>query len=106
MTASILKYCAATIPVDKLLPKSFDLLVDLHRRLGFRLNLDDLARETLGNQKTGNGLVIVQWWREGRKEEVCKYCENDVQLLVDLMEFARKKKYVIVKSRQLQVAWP
>jgi DEAD/DEAH box helicase domain-containing protein len=92
--------------VDKLLPKSFDLLADLQRKLGFRIKLDDLARETLGNKKTGNGLEIVQWWREGRKEEVCMYCENDVQLLVDLMEFARKNKYVVVKSRQVPVEWP
>ena len=93
-------------PVKHLAAKSFDLLVDLHRRLGHRIKLDDLARETLGNQKTGNGLDIVQWWREGRKEEVCKYCENDVQLLVDLVIFARKNKYVVVKSRQLAVDWP
>jgi DEAD/DEAH box helicase domain-containing protein len=93
-------------PVEHLLSKSFDLLADLHRRLGFRVKLDDLAKETLGNQKTANGLEIVQWWREGRKEEVCSYCENDVKLLVDLMEFARKNKYVIVKSRKLPVDWP
>jgi DEAD/DEAH box helicase domain-containing protein len=93
-------------PVDNLRCKSFDLLADLQRRLGFRIKLDDLARETLGYQKTGNGLEIVQWWREGRKEEVCTYCENDVKLLVDLVEFARKKKYVVVKSRQLTVDWP
>ena len=93
-------------PVKHLAGKSFDLLVDLHRRLGHRIKLDDLARETLGNQKTANGLDIVQWWRDGRKEEVCKYCENDVQLLVDLVIFARKNKYVVVKSRQLAVDWP
>jgi DEAD/DEAH box helicase domain-containing protein len=93
-------------PVEKLTGKSFDLLVDLQRRLGFRIKLDDLARETLGNQKTGNGVEIVQWWRDGRKEDVCKYCENDVQLLVDLMEFARRNKYVVVKSRKVPVDWP
>ena len=92
-------------PVSKLVPKSFDLLVDLHRKLGHRIKLDDLARETLGQQKTGDGLEVVQWWREGRKEKVCKYCENDVQLLVDLVEFARRKKYVVVNKRQLQVDW-
>jgi DEAD/DEAH box helicase domain-containing protein len=92
-------------PVGNLVPKSFDLLADLHRKLGFRIKLDDLARETLGHQKSGNGLEIVQWWREGRKEEVCKYCENDVQLLVDLVEFARRKKYVVVNKRQLPVDW-
>jgi len=93
-------------PIDKLTGKSFDLLADLQSRLGFRIKLDDLARETLGNQKTGNGLEIVQWWRDGRKEEVCKYCENDVQLLVDLLEFARQNRYVVVKSKRLPVDWP
>ena len=73
-------------PVHNLQCKSFDLLADLQRRLGFRIKLDDLAGETLGYKKTGNGLEIVQWWREGRKEDVCSYCENDVKLLVDLME--------------------
>ncbi len=93
-------------PVKHLLGKSFDLLVDLHRRLGHRIKLDDLARETLGNKKTGDGVEVVQWWRAGRKEEVCKYCENDVKLLVDLMEFARRNKYVVVNSRHLRVDWP
>lgn len=68
-------------PVKPLLGKSFDLLVDLHRRLGHRIKLNDLGRETLGNRKAGNGLEIVQWWRDGRKQEVCKHCENDVKLL-------------------------
>ncbi len=97
---------SAYLPVKHLLARSFDLLVDLHRRLGHRVKLDDLARETLGNQKTGVGVEIVQWWRDGHKDEVCKYCENDVQLLVDLMEFARKNRYVVVKSCQLPVDWP
>jgi DEAD/DEAH box helicase domain-containing protein len=91
--------------VGNLVPRSFDLLADLYRKHGFRIKLDELARETLGHQKIGNGLEIVQWWRDGRKEEVCKYCENDVQLLVDLVEFARKKKYVVVNKRLLAVEW-
>jgi DEAD/DEAH box helicase domain-containing protein len=92
-------------PVDSLYKKSFDLLVDIRRKLGFRVKLDDLAADTLGLRNTGNGLEIVQWWRDGRREEVCKYCENDVKLLVDLVEFARKKKYVIVNSKQVAVDW-
>jgi len=91
--------------VVNLVPKSFDLLADIQRRIGFRIKLDELARETLGHQKIDDGLEIVQWWREGRKEEVCKYCENNVQLLLDLVEFGRSKKYVIVNKRQLPVDW-
>jgi DEAD/DEAH box helicase domain-containing protein len=92
-------------PVDALYEKSFDLLVEIRRKLGFRIKLDDLAADTLGYRKTGNGLEIVQWWRDGRREEVCKYCENDVKLLVDLVDFARKKKYVVVNSKQVPVDW-
>jgi hypothetical protein len=29
-----------------------------------------------------------------------------VKLLVDLVEFARKNKYVVIKSRKLPVDWP
>jgi DEAD/DEAH box helicase domain-containing protein len=93
-------------PVRHLRGRSFDLLADLRRRLGHRISLNDLARETLGNQKTGDGVEIVQWWRDGRKEEVCKYCENDVRLLADLMEFGRKNKYVVVDACHLPVDWP
>jgi DEAD/DEAH box helicase domain-containing protein len=91
--------------VGNVVPKSFDLLADLHRKLGFRIKFDDLASETLGNKKTGHGLEIAQWWRDGRKQEVCKNCENGVQSLVDLVEFARKKKYVVVNKRLLSVDW-
>jgi DEAD/DEAH box helicase domain-containing protein len=91
--------------VGNLVPKSFDLLADLQRKLGIRIKLDDLAHETLGRQKTGHGLEIVQWWRDGRKEDVCKSCETDMQSLVDLVEFARKKKYVVVNQRLLPVDW-
>jgi len=91
--------------VESLYSRSFDLLTDLKRRLGFRIKLDDLARETLRQAKTGNGLEVVEWWRAGRREDVCKYCENDVQLLVDLLEFGRKNKYIVVNSKRVPVDW-
>jgi len=91
--------------VDGLYDKSLDLLAYLHTKLGFRVKLDDLAQETLGRMKTGDGLEVVRWWREGRREKACKYCESDVQLLVDLVKFAREKRYVVVNSRRLPVDW-
>ena len=67
-------------------------LADLQRKLGFRIKLDDLARETLGHQKTGK-----RAWKSssggGRaaRKMFARTGENDVKLLVDLMEFAREK---------------
>ena len=62
-------------PVNHLLGKSFDLLVDLHRRLGHRIKLDDLARETLGNQENGKRLgnrPVVARGPQGRSLQVLR----------------------------------
>ncbi|MBI3661450.1 MAG: ribonuclease H-like domain-containing protein [Acidobacteria bacterium] len=92
-------------PTHKLAAKSLDLLVHLKNALGFRVKLDSLAEATLGRRKTGAGEEVVTWWRAGDKERVCKYCENDVQLLVDLVGFAREKGYVIVDRKRVSVNW-
>ena len=91
--------------VETLYAKSLDLLADLHEKLMHRVRLDDLARDTLGRAKTGSGEDVVRWWRAGLHEKVCKYCENDVQLLVHLVNFARKEGYVIIGSRRVPVNW-
>ena len=49
----------------KALP-TFDILADIHQRLGFRLGLDLLATETLGKGKTAHGLQAVEWFRQGK----------------------------------------
>jgi DEAD/DEAH box helicase domain-containing protein len=85
--------------------KSFDVLADLHRRLGFRVKLDDLAQATLGSKKSGSGLDAVQWWREGNVEKVRKYCEMDVQILREIVAHGRQHGYVVVDRRQVQVEW-
>ena len=92
-------------PVTRLQGRSFDILADLKQRLGFRIKLDSLAGETLGRAKTGSGLEVVRWWRAGEKTKVCAYCENDVQLLVDLVAFAREKGYVVVDGRKVRADW-
>jgi len=92
-------------PVRELRKRSLDLLADLKNQLGFRVKLDSLAKETLGRYKSGSGLDAVNWWRAGEKEKVCKYCENDVQLLIDLVKHARQKGYVIVDSRRIPIRW-
>lgn len=91
--------------IDVLQKKSRDLLADLHKKVGFRVKLDDLATETLGRQKSGSGLDAVKWWREGKIEKVCNYCEDDVRILMQLVGFARANKCVVVDGRKVRVSW-
>lgn len=59
---------------------TLDLMYELEAVLGFRPALDELARATLGVAKSANGLDAVRWFREGRIDEVMRYCRDDVEL--------------------------
>mgnify|MGYP001599921059 CR=1 FL=1 len=79
--------------------KSFDILVDLKKSLGHRLRLDSLAKATLGAGKTADGMLSLKWWKEGRVDEIIRYCQQDVQVLIDLVAFGRKNGYVRFEGR-------
>jgi DEAD/DEAH box helicase domain-containing protein len=89
-----------------LYPRSFDLLVDLKRRLGHRVKFESLAQATLGCGKIGDGTLAVAWWCAGEKDKVVAYCRQDVKLLVDVVQFARANGYVLIPPRQIvRVNW-
>ncbi len=74
---------------------TLDLMADLQTRLKHRLSLSHLARETLGADKTADGLQAVQWWREGKEDLVIGYCRDDVRITHELWRFGREKGYVL-----------
>lgn len=69
---------------------SLDIMDDVVRLVGHRLSLDDLVSNTLGKKKSANGLMAVQYFREGRMDELKKYCLDDVKLTRDLYEHGLK----------------
>src|SRR3989344_5666488 len=42
---------------------TLDLLKYVEQSLGFRVSLDDLARETLNKKKTGHGVLAIEYYR-------------------------------------------
>lgn len=92
-------------PIEKIRGRSFDVLEHLHKALGHRVKLDQLAKDTLGMAKSGDGVEAVGWWRAGQKEKVAAYCERDVAILRDVVEHGRAKGYVIISTRQIRVEW-
>lgn len=100
-----LEVLRAYAPVERLRKLSFDIHEMLYRQLGHRVKLDQLARDTLGTAKSGDGLQAVEWWRAGQRDRVAEYCEKDVGILRDVVEHARAKGYVVISSRQIPVAW-
>ena len=75
-------------PGDLTHVRSLDLLSEVQKVLGRRIRLQSLAEATLKRGKTGEGLKAGEWWKEGRKDEVAKYCIEDVRLTRDLYDYA------------------
>ncbi|MFH1954596.1 MAG: DEAD/DEAH box helicase [Pseudomonadota bacterium] len=82
----------------KALP-TFDILEDVHKRLGFRLGLDHLAKETLNKGKTADGLQAVEWFRAGETEKLAEYCRHDVETTKDLFQYGLKNGHLIYKKK-------
>jgi DEAD/DEAH box helicase domain-containing protein len=79
---------------------TFDILEDIHRRLGFRLSLDHLAQETLDESKSGDGLLAVEWFRRGEMDKLIDYCSQDVKVTRDLFEYGLKNGYLVYRSKK------
>jgi DEAD/DEAH box helicase domain-containing protein len=80
--------------------RTFDILEDVYKRLGFRLGLDHLAQETLSQKKTANGLQAVEWFRQGETEKLIEYCRNDVATTRDLFRYGLENGHLIYRERQ------
>ena len=90
---------------------TLDLMDDIKKSLGFRLYLDSLAEATLGVRKSGSGLEALRWYKEGKIDEIKKYCLKDVEITKNLYEFGQKHGHVLFYSRDangrvaIPVAW-
>ncbi len=79
---------------------TLDILECIHRRLGFRLKLDHLAQETLGEGKSADGLQSLAWFKAGDIERVIEYCKQDVLLTKRLYDFGRQHGYLLYRDIQ------
>ena len=89
---------------------TFDMLVDVKKLLNFRLSLNHLAQQTLNAKKSADGLISLQWYKEGKIDKIIHYCKQDVEITRDLYLFGEEHGYVNYQSRsgnplQLEVNW-
>ncbi len=87
-----------------------DMLQHLHRTLGWRLKLDDVAAATLGEGKSADGLQAVRWFRQGLVDRVIDYCKRDVEVTWRVYDFGRCNRHVLYRDRnwrirKVPVAW-
>ena len=94
----------ATIPV-------LDLLEDVEKARGHRASLDSLAGPTLKQHKSGNGADALILFKEGRFDELKRYCLEDVRLTKEIFEYGCREGKVLFtsnwdyKTYEIPVQW-
>ena len=84
-------------PLDDI--ETVDMLAHIHKRLGFRVSLDNLASTTLKTSKSADGLQAVRWYKQGRIQEILEYCQQDVEVTRKLYEYGQQYKHVKFRDR-------
>jgi len=89
---------------------TLDIMDDLFHSLSFRVSLDAVARATLGETKSANGIQAVSWWREGRLDLLAEYCKVDVDVTRRIYEFGCDNGFVYYFTRlgsiqKVEVKW-
>ena len=89
---------------------TFDMLIDINKKLGHRLSLNHLAENTLNAKKSADGLVSLQWYKEGKIDKIIEYCKQDVEITRDLFLYGESHGYVKYSTRSgvakdLKVDW-
>ncbi len=79
----------------------FDIFNEVYGRIGRRIGLGALAEANLGEGKNGKGMDAIVMYREGRIDELKKYCLQDVKVTKGLFDLIRKQGYLWVPQRNV-----
>ena len=86
--------------------RSFDILKDVWDRLGYRVSLNQIAKNTLKIEKSGNGLLSLQWFKEGKMAQIIEYCIKDVEITRDVFLYGLKNGYLDFEKNGQSVRLP
>ena len=78
--------------------KTLDIMEKAQQYLGYKIKLDAIAHASLGLGKIGTGLGAIEYWEQGKIDELKKYCLKDVEITRDVYEYGAKNKMVKFKS--------
>lgn len=72
----------------------FDILEEIKEKIGRRISLNEVVWATLGKKKSGHGLQAIDLYRQGKIDQLKKYCLDDVLLTKELFEYGVKNEKI------------
>lgn len=81
----------------------FDIMYDLEAITRQRyLKLEYVARGTLGEGKSADGLMAVEWYKKGEIDKIIEYCKQDVKVTRDVFQFGRQNGFVKIQRGEAE----
>lgn len=89
----------------------FDIMLDVHNVSGWRfVKLDKIASATIGAGKSADGLMAVEWWKQGEIQKIIDYCLKDVEVTRDVFLHGLNKGSIRIEKAdgshaEFNVSW-
>lgn len=89
---------------------TLDMLTEIKNRLAYRVSLDNLARATLNAPKSADGLQALEWWKQGKLDDIAHYCRKDVEITRDIYLYGHRNSYLLFTNKagqpvRIPVTW-
>lgn len=97
------------LQMDKL--EVFDLMDEVERGMGRKwIKLEYVAQGTLGEGKSADGKIAVEWYKQGKMKELAEYCAVDVEVTHKVFRHGLDKRFLAVqwaedKRKEFVVDW-
>ena len=80
-----------------------DILIEFEKIRGHRIGLQSVAQATLGQSKSGSGWDALKLFKEGRFDELKRYCIDDVRLTKEIYEYGVRNGHIkFISNRDYQ----
>lgn len=77
---------------------TYDLLEEIQKVLGHKIRLEAVAQATIGSGKSGNGLEALLYYKNGKMDQLKKYCLDDVRVTRQVYEYALANQKLLYRD--------
>lgn len=78
---------------------TLDVMGRIKDSVGHRVSLDMVAKETLGEGKSGDGLDAIKYYKNQQWDKLEKYCLQDVKVTRDVFDYGYKNGKVMFRNK-------
>jgi DEAD/DEAH box helicase domain-containing protein len=89
---------------------SYDIMLEIEKKIGYKVKLDDVASATLGYAKTDKGSNAPKYFKEGKWDKLVNYCMHDVkithQVFQEIMKNGQVQYQDLIEKRLVSLDKP